>query len=722
MTFLNYMLIGGISAALIPLAIYLWSRSRYRVVRWGAMHLLDSVLRVNKRRIQIEQLILLAIRVAIPTLLAICMARPVLTGMRHLIGKAKSSMVVLLDNSYSMEAGDSVRTTFAIAQEETDNVLSDLPYGSEAAVLGLAGPMPAGVEDPRSDIGKLRKALGSVEAGYGMAAVPRAVETASGVFASRMHSGDRVLLVVSDFQRVSWASEEAPARRRAFQMLRDQDVKPVVVFFPVGKEMTSNAAVESLVLSRQLLGVKQPVKVRANLHNYGDTAFPDLRVYFKVDGKERSVSQFSLGAGERGQVLFTHEFDKPGSHVLEASIDADMLRADNTLQVSVPVVDRIPVLLVCGDANPEPLRAETAFLEVALQPFNAAKASLADLITTKTIREEELQAAQLAEVRVAVLANVRQLTDDQRVALENFVRDGGGLLVFPGDRANAAWYNSKLVADGVGLLPFQLLSLAGSVKVEDQPASIVPRHYEHAALDLFNDPRNGSLAGAQIRLWYKLGKPAGVPAGTAESVVLANLDTGDPLFVERAFGEGRVIEACLPCDADWSNLPMRPFYLPMMQELVTYLAAKVYPPRNVEVGQPLAAFLPLADADKLAAVVDPAGKRNSVRVLARGSRGIAEFKATARPGLYVFEPPTGEPVHFVVTTSRQESDPARLSASEIQALAKECGAKVVTSWKDYRALDKTRRSGQELWPLLLWAVLGLLFAELALEQYFARKK
>lgn len=722
MTFLNYLLIGGAAAATIPIAIYLFNRSRYRVVRWGAMHLLDAVMRTNRRRLQIEQLILLAVRVAIPTLLAFCMARPILTGLRDLAGKAQTSLVVLFDNSYSMEAGDALRTSFALAQEEADNILDGLPRGSEAAVLGLAGPMPAALENPTGDLGKLRKQLAAAEGGYGMAAVPRALETAAGLFASRMHRSDRLLVILSDFQRISWAEADAPARQRALRLLRDQPAPPAVVLFPVGKELRSNVAVESLTLSRSLLGVGHPVRIRANLRNYGDTATPDLRVYFRVDGRERAVSQITLGPGEQGQVLFTHEFDQPGSHVLDVSTDADALRADNRCQVSVPVVERIPVLLVSGDTNPEPLRGETAFLEVALQPFSAAKASLADLVSTTVIREDQLQAAHLAQARVVVLANIRQFTDDQTRALAEFVRDGGGLLFFPGDRSNAAWLNSRLVADGLGVLPYQLLGLGGSLKVETPPATIVLQHYEHPVLDVFNDPRHGSLAGAQVRLWYKLVRPAALPAGTAESVIMATLDSGDPLFVERPFGEGRVIQACLPCDADWSNLPMRPFYLPLMQELVTYLAAKVYPPRNVEVGEPVAAFFAAADADKSATVTDPAGKRHAVRVLKRGSRGVVEFHETHRPGLYLVESPGGETVHVVAATARTESDPQRLSAAEVRSLAKTLDAQVATSWKQFRSLEQNRRRGQELWPLLLWLVVGLLFTELLLEQFFARKR
>ena len=45
----------------------------------GAMHLLESVLRVNRKQVQLEQIILLIIRCAIPILLALCLARMVVT-------------------------------------------------------------------------------------------------------------------------------------------------------------------------------------------------------------------------------------------------------------------------------------------------------------------------------------------------------------------------------------------------------------------------------------------------------------------------------------------------------------------------------------------------------------------------------------------------------------------------------------------------------------------
>ena len=59
---------AGTLALAIPIIIHLFHKSRFKVVLWGAMHLLEAVIRQNQRRIRIEQWILLAIRCAICSL------------------------------------------------------------------------------------------------------------------------------------------------------------------------------------------------------------------------------------------------------------------------------------------------------------------------------------------------------------------------------------------------------------------------------------------------------------------------------------------------------------------------------------------------------------------------------------------------------------------------------------------------------------------------------
>ncbi len=716
MSFLNAILLAGLSAASIPLIIHLLNRNRFRVVKWGAMHLIETAFQMQRKRIQLEQLLLLLLRCAIPAVFALCLARPVITGVESLMGAAKTSTVILLDNSYSMDAGGKSGGNYAQARQAAARIVENLGRGSDVAVLLMAGGVTPLNGGATFDLARLTKDIAEQDGGYGRADVPAALEAASAALANMQHAHKEVI-VISDFQKVSWSEEESSGRARATEILEKMPFKPRLTLFPVGTEGRDNVSIESLDYNQFVLGVGQTMQVRANLRNFGERAYPDLRVFFLVDGRERAASQITLGPQERQQVLFTHAFDTAGSHVIEVRAEADSLEADNSFQASVPVWDRVPVLLVNGDPSSAPLQGETDYLDIALQPFGAARASLTDLISTRVIGLQELSSALLNQHRVTVLANVRELNPAQLKDLAEFVKNGGGLLVFPGNKSNLEWHQRTFAAAD-SLLPLQPARLAGSTDANATPARIVASHYTHPALELFNDPRNGNLADGEIKLWHKTIEKT----NDASITVLARLDNGDPFLIEKKFGEGRVIQCATACDADWSTLPLRPFYVPLTQRLVTYLASTVYPPRNVEVGKPLIAFFDKALAGKRATLIDAAGKQHDVPLLGKESRAVAEFTDTQRPGLYKLMAPGASEVHFVVNTSRAESDLRTLAPAERDTLAKSLKATLVNTFEEYQRMDRQRRFGQEIWRPLFWLLLVLLFGEIFFQQWINRRR
>ena len=106
MTFLNALLAFGATAFAVPLIIHLLNRSKYLTIDWGAMEFLDSSVKVNSRRIQWKQLLLLLVRCLIPILLALAMARPLVQTWKDASGTTPMSLAVLLDDSLSMQSID----------------------------------------------------------------------------------------------------------------------------------------------------------------------------------------------------------------------------------------------------------------------------------------------------------------------------------------------------------------------------------------------------------------------------------------------------------------------------------------------------------------------------------------------------------------------------------------------------------------------------------------
>jgi len=749
LTFLNQALAFGAAAFLIPLVIHILNRSRFRTVQWGAMHLLESVIKVNHKRFHLEQMILLLIRCAIPVLLAFCLARPVLTGSRLLEGDAPVSAVVLLDNSYSMDVVGRTGSRFEDAVDAACTIIGATSRGSEVAVIQTGGrPTPLfdqPVFDPEAVVRRLRQ----LQAGYGASDMQSALDEALTVL-SGMSNSRRELIVISDFQSADWDAVGANVADTIHRQVEAMDIKPALTLLQVGESTSGNVSVESLNFPARALGVGQRLSVRANLRNHGTTAHDTVRVSMRIDGAEHLVSQVALAPNGITQALFPCTFDSPGSHVIEVAVATDdPLATDNRLAAAVTVWDSINVLLVDGDPSSQPLQGETDFLSVALTPYTFGRVRLSDLVETQTVSVNDFGEEALKTARVVVLANVSKLSDAQLKALSAFVHQGGALLTCAGNRIDLNWYRDVMFAGGTGLLPLAFGAPRGQIDDQGKSSRIVAQHFEHSALEFFNEAANGDLSTAEIRQWYELtgvssdgNSEDGGPEPDSDVVVMARLDTGDPLLVEQRFGDGVVVQMATAGDADWSDLPMRPCFVPLVQQLVTTMASQILPPRNIATGEPAVAlfapdeFTGASEGDSATAdraeetadgglgvplsVVTPGGSRRTLSSVSRGKMRLARFDGTQRPGVYTMTMPSSDSIHFVAETSRSESRLDVLDDPRLAALGTNMGAELVTSPQEYLERDRLRRHGQEIWRYVLAALLAFMFLELVLQQRFAR--
>jgi hypothetical protein len=729
MNLLNGGLIWGAAACLVPLVIHILNRSRFRTVEWGAMHLLESVIEVNHRRFHVEQILLLLLRCSLPVLLALCLARPVLTGAAALPGDAPVSMVIVLDNSYSMDTAAVEATRFQQAVDAARDVIGHLHRGSDISVILPGGGPVRLFAEPVFDQEAVERQLMALTAGYGasdmVAGIDEAIQTLSGMTQPR-----RELLVISDFQAADWETITGGVGDSIRQQLEGLPFDTAVTLMPVGRSAPSNICVEKIEQPNRAVGIGQTVPLRVHLRNHGTEVAAATQVTLFLDDQQQAEQQVRLEASGTTQVVFPVTFETAGSHVVTVEINVDdPLPTDNRLSIAVPVWEQIPVLLVDGQPNTRPLKSETDFLSIALTPLTFGRTGLSDLVRTSTVDAGRLTRDDLKGQVVVVLANVAQLNDDLLAAVTAFVEGGGVLIVFPGGVLDLNWYQQHMYAQGNGLLPFAFGAIQGQSADEAESAHIVAQRFDHPALEFFNNPQNGTLSRVEVRKWFRLTVPRDTAAPEdserqavevgSQTGVLARLDNADVFLAERRRGDGVVLQLCTACDADWSDLPLRPCYVPLMQNLVTTTAVSAMPARNLSAGDTAVVLFPDAADDAVVSLVTPGGKRQMLKMERSGERGLARYSATQQPGIYRMTLPSAEVVHFVATTSRTESEPGTLEPDALRKTAGLMGATVVQSSRDYRELDQRRRYGREIWKYVLGALLILMLLELVLQQRFA---
>src|SRR2546421_7669558 len=119
MAFLIPSLLGFLVLASVPIIIHLLNRRRFLRVDWAPMKYLKLTIKTNRRRLRIEQLILLALRTLAIIVLIAAIARPVLssTGLgAWLGGRSRASRPPRIQGSLGLGCPGCCRRALASAR------------------------------------------------------------------------------------------------------------------------------------------------------------------------------------------------------------------------------------------------------------------------------------------------------------------------------------------------------------------------------------------------------------------------------------------------------------------------------------------------------------------------------------------------------------------------------------------------------------------------------
>ena len=159
-----------------------------------------------------------------------------------------------------------------------------------------------------------------------------------------------------------------------------------------------------------------------------------------------SAQAVGLDPGRRASAAssFRTSLPTPGAHLLTVRLVGgdDSLPGDDEASVPVEVKDALPVLLVDGAPGLEPLSGATDFLHAALAPSGDDTPQVRGHHGHHAGDQLHASEAALKDQSVLVLANVDRLAPEQVAAVGRFLDLGGGLLIAPGDRTVADFWNN----------------------------------------------------------------------------------------------------------------------------------------------------------------------------------------------------------------------------------------------------------------------------------------
>ena len=716
-------MLGWLAAAAAPVLIHLLARRKHRETNWAAMDFLLAAVKRRARRIRIEQLLLLLLRTLVIAVIVIAVAEPYVERAGAIFRPGGNThRVLVIDSSYSMAYKSGDRSRFDRAKLWAEEIVEHSLPGDGFTLVQMADPPRIVVSTPAFDSEPVRKEIENLELLYTGADVPATLAEVGKLIDAARRDSPRLahaeVYFFSDMQRGSWMPASGGAAR-ADLAGRAADLAPLARLHVIdlGQPDVDNLAVTELQLHAPFVSVGRSVDLTATLHDFGHEARQKQPVDLVVDGRAAGRQYVDVPAGGEATVQFPHRFETPGEHAVEIRAPSDALDIDNRRYLVINVRQEVRVLCIDGRPAGDPTKASVYALRNAL--LAGSESNEQSPIKVVTAPESALMEG-VAGFDCVMLSNVAQFTTSEARLLDNYVRHGGSLVFFLGDRVRGENYNRTLADVPRPILPARLGEVA-----KNAAGRLDPRNYEHPILRPFRGQEKVGLLSSPVEQYIKV-KPLGSTASGGEGpsdadlrqnpphVALA-LGNGDPLIVTRAAGRGRVVLVTTSADTSWTMLPAWGTYLPLVRQILDWCVAGHAQPQNVAVGDTLESSIKASPSRTTLTMERPNGHRCAVPLNVQGDYASWSYDDTRISGIYMaqFSPLLAPSQLFAVNLITAESDLTSISSDELQNnIFPGVQIDYRTAWQaggTRMALGES--TAEQLHVDLLYAVAGLLLLE-----------
>ena len=763
MAFLNPLFLLGLLATGIPLVIHLWNRRRVVTIDFSSLIFITAAHRENARRFQLRQFLILLLRMAIIALIALALARPFLTlGLPVASVRAKTDVVIVLDNSYSMAYQDINGIRLDKAKTLATDIIDTLRHGDRASLI-LMSDIPKPVfRQLTPDIESVIAAINDTETSYRTTNVQPSLELAHEILTESEQLNKEIYLI-SDFAQNGWKNWNRLPNRSGAR----------ISLIPVAEGEAHNISIKEIRPSNQLIGVDLPFQLNVTTVNHSVAPLDQNILTLFIEGEKQKTMSFSVAANESLNTTLTYNFSTPGTHIGYFTLTDDRLNIDNQRYFALKALGEVRVLCVgeqteyltlalnprthSGQRSVVSRQQETGIEErkdgrmgtpqssnlATFQPNADRRLLTANVMILPTrCTPDEFVTFPLEDYDVIVLADVLTISHQMRAQLQEFTRHGKSIIVFVSTRSDVASYNEP---DNMWL-PARL----GSPLTWTPPQRVQAYEETHPIFDIFPSDGFSMQYAPQFYTGIAL-QPS------SESNVIARFGDDTPFLVEQSQGASTVLlyncglmagssqqsaisdqQESVPSpenlltDSHYTNdLLVNPYFLPMLQQSVLYttIASNHLLTWGGHIGETYMAHYPrsaggkasirlMTVSDQQEGIGSPETsllrtdgfRRFPTAVLPIAEDGTLRFQGTERPGIYQVEVRTQDRVQrdfFAVNVDTTEAD---LTEIPLAQAAAQIGAQTTadSEIKGTTVVADTynmKRHGREIWGELL--ILGV---------------
>ncbi len=710
LSFFSPLFLIGILGASIPIIIHLINRKRALAHKFAAIDFILQSHELFSARFKLRQLLLLILRASLVALLSMALAKPFMkpAGGASLITDVPTSNVLIIDDSYSMSYTINGQSLFERAKQSAKQLISSLRAVDDAAIICCSFAEPESLSNLSTDKKRLLDKIDSLHLSYFTTKIASTIERACAILDTSQLKVKRVFLL-TDLTKNGWDEKQFSLVNKK---LEDGKYKIIVTDVLGGREL-NNVAIANVETRYDPTEKNAQVGIKITVNNFSHLPVSELLCRIIIEKDVVAQGFINVGANSSDTKEFFWGPTKGGYFTGYAEIANDNLTVDDTRYFIVDTARDITVLIVDGDPRTNIYESESFYIERALSPSQSLTSHIKSIVSNPS----EVSSQRLKDFDLVFLCNVETLSPEKIMELQRFVFEGGGLLFALGDRVDMEYYNrnfSTLLPNALrgvyesgvrGQDPSKALCL-----VESESAHPILRIFHHVFLSEDKGIKSTGLGTAQFQKIYLID-----PGTTGSSSTILKYSNDAPALIEKRYGKGIVMLFTSTIDRDWNDLPVKPVFLPLIQQLCRYLTGTITETgkKDVLVGEKyeLSSSALGGEDIGIVKVSDPKGNSERLQSVVVGGEKKVFYTGTNYPGFYTITPQSELRTFFVVNVDTTESNLSKIGKDDITKLL---GDKNTGFTRESGAPEKEPTfSGEtrQLWSSILLMVLCILCLE-----------
>jgi hypothetical protein len=342
MNFLNPFVLFGLAAASIPIILHLINLQRQKKVDFSTLKFLKELQQSSIRKLKLKQWLLLLLRILLIIFAVLAFARPTInTVLPGLTDYSNTSMIILLDNTYSMDVSDENGNRFRQAKNELNKLVSSLKEGDQAIVIPISSNKPIQNYNWTNSRDKLTSDISELKIGTNKPNLEKSLKFASILFDEAVNV-NKQLFIVTDNQK---------------NIIDELDTNQIIngnlpiVVNQIGKSSKkefNNISIDSVRVLSSMVQKDRPIELEIFVTNWSDKKLTDNSVAVQFNETKVAQSTFTIAPQESQNFILSAKPDNSGPVSVRVSIENDEVLIDNNyfLTLNIPIK---PNVLVYSD-------------------------------------------------------------------------------------------------------------------------------------------------------------------------------------------------------------------------------------------------------------------------------------------------------------------------------------------------------------------------------------